>query len=36
MQADLSNMTIRPSVVLVGTNDSRAALAKWSQKGRDN
>ena len=32
---DLSNMTRNPSVVLVGTKDSKAALPKWSQKGRE-
>ena len=29
-------MTRRPSVVLVGTNDSKAALPRCSQKGRDS
>lgn len=31
-----SNMTNKPSVVPVGTNDSSAALPRWSQKGRDS
>jgi len=34
-ESDLSNMTRKPSVVLVGTNDSKAALPRWSQKGRE-
>ena len=35
VESDLSNMTKKPSVVLVGINDSKAALPRWSQKGRE-